>query len=112
METKQIPHGCDAKSGDDPKTSRSTGRNRRASCHVGHLRNERTGSVHVNGGNEYMRGRSLEASSLVCFTIRFRSDLTTVMRIVFDSINYGIVSIDAVEGGRRYLEITAKTVHV
>lgn len=67
-------------------------------------------SVKPTGGTEYMRGRQLEASGIMCFTIRWRSDLTTLMRIVHESLNYGITSIDAVEGGRRYLEITAMTV--
>ncbi len=67
-------------------------------------------SVNPKGGNEYMRGRQLEANDITWFVIRWRSDITTLMRLVYNGLNYGITSIDAVEGGRRYLEITAKTV--
>lgn len=67
-------------------------------------------SVKPRGGTEYMRGKQLEANGIMWFVVRFRSDLTTLMRIVHEGLNYGITSIDAVEGGRRYLEITAKTV--
>jgi SPP1 family predicted phage head-tail adaptor len=67
-------------------------------------------AVKPGAGAESMKGRQLEASGMMSFTIRYRSDLTTLMRIVHDSLNYGILSIDAVDGGRRYVEIKAKTV--
>jgi len=67
-------------------------------------------SVQPRGGTEYMRGRQLEASGIMWFVIRWRSDITTFMSILHEGLRYGITAIDAVEGGRRYLEITAKTV--
>lgn len=56
-------------------------------------------------GSETTRGRQVEANVKAVFTIRFRTDVTTEHRVVYDSRNWGIVATVPVEGGRRYLEL-------
>lgn len=61
-------------------------------------------------GGEGMRGRQVEAGIEEVFVIHFRENVTPQMRLVHDSRNYGIVYVEPVEGGRRYLELQCKAV--
>ncbi len=65
--------------------------------------------VPVRGG-EGSRGRQVEAGIDEIFIIHRRDSVTPQMRLVHDSRNYGIVYVNPVEGGRRYLELSCKAV--
>ena len=57
-------------------------------------------------GREFLEG-GVQAEADIVFTIRYRSDVTHAMRVVYDADNYDIVSI--IEVGRQEgLEIAAK----
>lgn len=71
--------------------------------------NEPAQRMPVRGG-EGTRGRQVEAGIDEIFVIHFRDTVTPQMRLVFDSRTYGIVYVNPVEGGRRYLEISCKAV--
>lgn len=61
-------------------------------------------------GSEGLRGGQVEAGIDEIFIIHFRESVTPQMRLVHDSRNYGIVYVNQVEGGRRYLELSCKAV--
>lgn len=61
-------------------------------------------------GGEGMRGRQVEAGIQEIFVIHFRENITPQMRLVHGSRTYGIVYVDPVDGGRRYLELHCKAV--
>lgn len=69
--------------------------------------NEPAQRMPVRGG-ESLRGRQVEAGIDEIFVTRFHADIVPQMRVVFDSRNYGIVYVNPVEGGRRYLELHCK----
>ena len=54
-------------------------------------------------GGEGARGRQVEAGIDELFIVHFREDVTPQMRLGHASRNYGIVYVNPVEGGRRYL---------
>lgn len=59
-------------------------------------------------GGETARGRQVEANVAAVFTVHYRAGYDTEQRVVHDGINYGIVRVVPVEGGRRYLELRCK----
>jgi len=59
------------------------------------------------GGGEDTEGDKVTASNRVMFTIRFRTDVTEAMQILFDTEYYDIVTIEKPDRKRR-LEITAE----
>ncbi len=61
-------------------------------------------------GGEGARGRQVEAGIDEIFIIHFRESVTPQMRLVHDSRNYGIVYVNPVDGGRRYIELSCKAV--
>lgn len=65
--------------------------------------------VPIRGG-EGTRGRQVEAGIDEIFIVHYRSSITPQMRLVHDSRNYGIVYVNPIEGGRRYLELSCKAV--
>lgn len=71
--------------------------------------NEPAQRMPVRGG-EGARGRQVEAGIDEIFVIHFRETVTPHMRVSFDSRTYGIVYVNPVEGGRRYLELSCKAV--
>lgn len=56
-------------------------------------------------GQETIRGDQVEAGVKAVFTIRYRNDLNSKMRVIFDGETYGIVHVKRVEGGKRYIEL-------
>lgn len=60
-------------------------------------------------GIEGMRGRQLEAGVKGVFRMNYLSGVTTKMQIVHNGISYGIVSVNAIEGVNRNLEIMVKS---
>jgi SPP1 family predicted phage head-tail adaptor len=64
--------------------------------------------VNYVSGGETLRGKQVSAGVTMIFVVRFREDYDTTMRVVFDSVNYGIVFVRPVEGGRRYIELHCK----
>lgn len=70
--------------------------------------NEPAAFEQVTGG-ETLRGRQVEANVTAIFTVRFRSNTYSVeQRITHNGIEYGIVRVMPVEGGRRYIELRCK----
>lgn len=61
-------------------------------------------------GGEGTRGRQVEAGIDEIFIIHFRESVTPQMRLVHGSRNYGIVYVNPVDGGRRYIELSCKAV--
>lgn len=59
-------------------------------------------------GGETIRGRQVSAVAQVMFTIRYRSDITTQMRVIWDGRVLGIVRASDPYGDRRELRIEAK----
>lgn len=57
------------------------------------------------GGGESIRNRQVEANVKAIFTVRYRAGYTEKMRIYHDGDYYGILRINPVEGGKRYLEL-------
>ncbi len=70
--------------------------------------NEPAQRMPIRGG-EGLHGRQVEAGIDEIFVIHFKA-VTPKMRVVFDSVNYGIVYVNPVECGRRYLELACKAV--
>jgi SPP1 family predicted phage head-tail adaptor len=62
-------------------------------------------SLELKSGNETIRGRQVESKVSVIFTVRYRAGYTTSMKVVHDGVSYGIVYINPVMGGRRYIEL-------
>lgn len=56
-------------------------------------------------GGETIRGRQVSAEAQMLFTVRYRSDLTTQMRVVYDARTLGIVRVSDPYGDRRELRI-------
>jgi SPP1 family predicted phage head-tail adaptor len=71
--------------------------------------NEPAQRMPVRGG-EGLRGRQVEAGIDEIFVIHHRADVTPQMRVVHGSRTYGIVYVNPVEGGSRYLELSCKAV--
>lgn len=61
-------------------------------------------------GQETLRGRQVEAGITTIFYTHYRSSVVPQMRVVHNSVNYGIVYVKPIEGGRRYLELQCKAV--
>lgn len=59
-------------------------------------------------GGETIRGRQVSAVAQVMFTIRYRSDITTQMRVLWDGRVLGIVRASDPYGDRRELRIECK----
>jgi len=66
-------------------------------------------SVDAVSGGESLRGRQVSAGTQIVFTARYRSDVTTKMRVVYAGENYGIVRASDPYGDQRELRIEAKT---
>jgi SPP1 family predicted phage head-tail adaptor len=71
--------------------------------------NEPSQQVTVRG-SEYLHGGQVEAGVDEIFIIRFRDSIVPQMRVVFGSRIYGIVHVNEVESGRRYIELHCKAV--
>lgn len=56
-------------------------------------------------GGEFIRGKQVEATVKAIFTVRYRPGYTEKMRVVHRGITYGILHLNPVEGGQRYIEI-------
>ena len=59
-------------------------------------------------GGETIRGRQVSAVAQVMFTIRYRSDITTQMRVLWDGRTLNIVRASDPYGDRRELRIECK----
>ena len=57
------------------------------------------------GGIESMRGKQLESGTKGIFKVNYRTGYTTQMRVVHNSVNYGITHVNQVEGLRREIEL-------
>jgi SPP1 family predicted phage head-tail adaptor len=57
------------------------------------------------GGVETVSGRQIEATVKGIFLVHYRPGYTTQMKVNHNGIDYGILYINPVEGGRRYLEL-------
>lgn len=60
-------------------------------------------------GREYYQAAAMQSESEVVFEIRYRTDITSDMRIVSDK-TYDIKSVSDTEGRKKWLEIHAKEV--
>lgn len=56
-------------------------------------------------GNESLRGGQVEANIRAKFVVRYRDGYTTQMKVVHNGTSYGILYVNEVEGGRRYIEL-------
>lgn len=63
-------------------------------------------SFRPTGGSETSRGKQLEANVRGVFTVRYRDGYKATMRVVHDSQAYGVLYVDPVDGGRRYIELS------
>lgn len=61
-------------------------------------------------GREYWQAAAIQAENTVKFTIRYRKDLSSDMRIKFQGQHYEIISIDNIKYKNEYIEIKAKAV--
>ena len=61
------------------------------------------------GGTETIRGRQIEAGTRAIFRVNYRDGYTTQMRILHDSVYYGITYINKVDGLNRELEIMVRS---
>lgn len=59
-------------------------------------------------GREYFAAAAVQAEDTTKFTMRFRGDLDTAMRIVFDGQNYNITSIQNIRSSNRETLIYAR----
>ena len=59
-------------------------------------------------GREYFAAAAVQAEDSVKFTMRYRGDLTTAMRIVFDGKQFDISSIQNIRSANRETLIYAK----
>ena len=61
------------------------------------------------GGIEAMRGKQYEAGTKAMFKVNYRTGYTTKMKVVFDSVSYGITHVNPVDGLRREIELLVAT---
>lgn len=61
----------------------------------------------ASGGEEY-RAEKLTPYLVQEFNIRYRSDITTAMRIMYDGVRFNIITIQNI-GRKRYMKITAES---
>lgn len=61
------------------------------------------------GGIEAMRGKQYEAGTKGMFRVNYRTGYTTKMKVVFDSVSYGITHVNPVDGLRREIELLVST---
>ena len=59
-------------------------------------------------GKESLRGGQVQADVDEIFVIHYRDSITTQMRVVHNTRNYGIVYAEPVEGGNRFLLLAVK----
>ena len=62
------------------------------------------------GGGESLRGKQVEAGINAVFIVRFRDGYTPELRVVHNDETYGVVYVNQVDGGRRYIELQCKAV--
>lgn len=62
-------------------------------------------SMRHTGGTEVSRGEQVEANVKAVFTVRYRDGIDSTMRIVHEGRAYGILHVNPVQGGRRYIEL-------
>ena len=60
----------------------------------------------VSGG-EVRFGKQIQATANALFTIRYLGGITPLTRVSFNSVIYGIVQVNNIDGLNRYLEIQA-----
>lgn len=89
-------------------TSQSDGTGQPIETFVNRFTGEPAAFEQVSGG-EFLRGRKIDATTTVIFTVNYRPGYETTDKIEFDGTTYGIVRIDTPDGVKRYLEIQAKT---
>ncbi|WP_042833204.1 phage head closure protein [Thermoanaerobacter sp. YS13] len=61
-------------------------------------------------GREYWQAAAVQAENTVKFTIRYRQDLDTSMRIKFRDKYYNIIAIDNIKYRNEYIEIKTQEV--
>ena len=63
-------------------------------------------------GSEFWAAQAVNAEGTVKFTVRYSSgkDITTVMRVIFQSIIFEIIALDDIEYKHEWIEIKAKCV--
>lgn len=61
-------------------------------------------------GREYWQAAAIQAENTVKFTIRYRKDISSDMRIIFQGQQYEIISLDNIKYKNEYIEIKAKEV--
>jgi SPP1 family predicted phage head-tail adaptor len=61
------------------------------------------------GGVESMRGKQYEAGTKGVFRVNYRDSYTVQMRVVHNSVNYGITNVNQVDGLRREIDLVVKT---
>lgn len=64
--------------------------------------------VEAVAGGESVRGRQVTAETQMVFTTRYRSDVTTQMRVVYESARYPIVRASDPYGDKRELRIECR----
>jgi len=60
-------------------------------------------------GREYLAAAAVQAEDTTKFTMRFRDDITPVMRIAFDGKTFNIQSIQNIRSGNRETLIYARS---
>lgn len=56
-------------------------------------------------GGETLRGRQVDAGVNAIFTVHFRDGYLTTQRLLYGSTTYGILYVNPVDGGRRFIEL-------
>ena len=63
--------------------------------------------VHM-GGREFRAAGAVNAETTDIFIIRYRADVTTKHRLVFEAVNYDILDVGEGQGRRQLTQIQAK----
>lgn len=63
----------------------------------------------MTSGGETLRGKQVDAGITAVFTVHYRDDVTSTMRVVHNDVNYGIVYVKQIEGGTRYMELWCRS---
>jgi SPP1 family predicted phage head-tail adaptor len=62
-------------------------------------------SFEPTSGGEGLRGRQVEATIAAVFVVHYRTGYEPTQKVMHEGIEYGVVYVKPIEGGKRYLEL-------
>jgi len=66
--------------------------------------------VEYLNGREYWNAKAVNAEQTVRFIIRYRNDITTKMRVAYNSMLYDITAVQPLDNKKQWLVVVAKEV--